>query len=284
MAKLPPQLYCWAIFLVLLLCQVLEAADLGNEPKRPAGELQVRLDWRLARTSETQEAARIAWVFSTHITFNKPVRDIPETQLAGLTKKAYLEMETDIKQYGVKVKNNGAIPAMPGVMTLLAFDNEIILSSSIKGSNIITGFTDTPLWERLNRCDDIYQHYVDPEDTNGHKNKRSCGEVMALYLYLRKYPNRSMEELSQRDPKVIMTTVTKPAREDIMIIKPCGQDEEDKHGCDLLVGGFRDKDGEEILGPIANYIAPGTSLDTDFELDDLAGGVKDIEQIGSRCD
>ncbi|KAG8355463.1 hypothetical protein FVEN_g6795 [Fusarium venenatum] len=284
MVKFTHQLSCWAILLVLLLCQVLDAADLGDEPKTPAGELQIRLDWPLAKKSESGQAARLTWLFSTHITFNEPVKDISRAQLGGLAQNAYLEMETDIKQYGVKYKPGKKILAMPGVITLLAFDNEIILSSSMRGPNLITGFEDTSLWARLNMCDELYKQYIDENDVRGHKNERSCGEIMALHQYLKRYPERDMQELAARDPKVIMTTVTQPNKQPIKIIKPCGTDEEGAHGCDLLVGGFRDNDGNEIEGPIADYIPQDSPIDTDFELEDLAGGVKDIDQIGSLCD
>ncbi|WAO88892.1 Hypothetical protein NCS54_00625900 [Fusarium falciforme] len=139
------------ILLALLLAfsQFLEAVDFSR-PRQPKGDLKVRLDYALAtdggRTKRDKREGPHKWVFSTYLVFNEPVSSITSGQLRQIASDAIDEMSEDIMQYKPEDDDRTGRPRrLPGVMTIMAFDNEIILASSQKGSvAFLSRYPDNP--------------------------------------------------------------------------------------------------------------------------------------------
>ncbi|KAF4339290.1 hypothetical protein FBEOM_6826 [Fusarium beomiforme] len=281
-----PQLatfYTSFLFLLLFFSQFLEAIDLSS--RRPAqGQLQVRLDYALAiqplqgQSEETRKESQRRYLWSSYIVFNEPVSSITKGQLRMIAEEGYKEMEEDFQQYKPrnKVRGSNKPVYLPGVMTIVAFDNKIILSSSQKGlDGFLDDWPESPVKLALDRCSSVWRERVandpsrdaDPDAT--HKNKAKCGEVNSFHQY---YMTHSTP-ISELRPKARVTTVAKAFRgPGYPILAPCGtarngEDEKTFWGCNLLV---RDQD--------VDYI--GKTQDAEeFELDKIAGGVQRIGQI-----
>ncbi|PNY28635.1 Uncharacterized protein TCAP_01443 [Tolypocladium capitatum] len=262
------------LFLVALFafCQVLNAADFSQK-REPKGPLHVRLDYSLAsRDTRTWDGAH-QWAFSTHLTFNGKVADITDGQLSKIAADAYKEMEVDILQYSPKYNKLGKPKYLPGVMTIMAFGNEIILSSSQKGNpTFINEVADSPVRAKLELCNMFWRDFVagpnaDPSKLD-HKNQRKCGEIMAFHQYYQVHD----QDISKIEPKARVTTVFKKGDE-YKIIPPCGTDRDDIWGCDFMLSELF---GEHAI--VTYFNAPNPQ---DYNLDQLAGGVAEIDQIES---
>ncbi|KAL6851337.1 hypothetical protein ACO1O0_008465 [Amphichorda felina] len=222
------QAFFWAFLVTLLsLCRLLNAADLSQQYD-PQGPLGVRLDYELATRSTSNIEREHRWVFSTHLTFNDDVAGITNGQLRKIAEDAFQEMTRDFLQYRPKMANRkqGKPAMIPAVLTILAFGNEIILSSSQKGqSGFINEVTDSPVKWKLELCTSVWAEFnINPEEPD-HKNGRGCGEIMVLHQYYQSH----REELSHWDPKPRATTVHKQWKEDtIRIIPPCGTEDDYK--------------------------------------------------------
>ena len=197
---------CFLVFLLLFLFgHVLEAANLERRLP-PQGELRVRLDYTLATHETASEEALHRWVWSSYIVFNGPVSSITKGQLRSIAQDAHAEMIADMGQY--KPRKKGVV--RPSVMTIVAFDNKIILSSSQKGwSGFLNDWPDSPVNLALDRCSSVWRDRAntDPEVTGNpdllHRNQAKCGEVNAFFQY---YMTHSTP-LSELDPKARVTTV-----------------------------------------------------------------------------
>jgi hypothetical protein len=111
-----------------------------SAPKDPLGPLKVTLDYGLATTWPTSRdlqntKVRRNWQWSTHIVFASPVGDsdatqpaISDGQLWQIARDAVDEMSSDRDQYGIREN------AEPTAMGILAWGNEIILASSMRGA------------------------------------------------------------------------------------------------------------------------------------------------------
>ncbi|KAL2131056.1 hypothetical protein VTI74DRAFT_5595 [Chaetomium olivicolor] len=124
-------------------------------------------------------------------------------------------------------------------MSILAWGNEIILTSSQKGSQSFSyNGPDTPLQRSLQLCQAVVW-----QDVTGavgvHKNQGKCGEEMAVHLYYKLNLEKPLKDLS---PQAVVGTwvaddiahLSEPIRTD-----PCGIPEKpapkDIWGCNLFV-------------------------------------------------
>ena len=216
------QILFWAFLVALLsLCQLLNAADLRRE-HRPQGDLKVRLDYDLAKKSKKRLERAHRWVFSSHLKFNGNVADITDGQLRKIAEDAYQEMVENFMLYSPEMDEEieGKPVMIPAVITILAFGNEIILSSSQKGkSGFINDVTDSPVKDKLQLCMSTWADFGGNPKKPDHKNGRGCGEIMTLHQYYQIHT----EKISHLVPKARATTVHKNWRDGtIRIIPPCG--------------------------------------------------------------
>jgi hypothetical protein len=143
-----------------------------------------------------------------HMVFADPVSRLSVGQLWQVVTDAYNEMEPDMVQYDVPRNRNN----QPFAMTVLAFDNEIILASSQKGANSYAyDFLDTPILKTLQLCQ---------IGDNKHMHGGGCGEVVAAQLYFTKYPDIPLSTRRARIGTVVWNRNKKrPEQTD-----PCGTD------------------------------------------------------------
>ncbi|KAF5626140.1 hypothetical protein F52700_8857 [Fusarium sp. NRRL 52700] len=242
MAPLMGTLYLSLLFILLLFSQFLDAIDLSVKHP-PQGQLKVRLDYGLAtqpipRVSESnRKENQHRYLFSSYLVFKDPVSSITDGQLRMMAQVAHGEMEKDMQQYKPTVFPKGSTKPsyLPSVMTIVAFGNEIILSSSQKGlDGFLNQWPQSPVRLALDRCSALWRDRVvnDPESTAdpaaGHTNKAKCGEVNAFHQYYMTHTT-SIPDVS---PKVRVTTVVK-GRQGYTILAPCGTDQngEDEKVC-----------------------------------------------------
>ncbi|KAH7253664.1 uncharacterized protein BKA55DRAFT_511007 [Fusarium redolens] len=273
--------YLSLLFVLLLFGQFLDAIDLSV--KHPAqGQLKVRLDYGLAtqplpgvsERDRTENQHRYLW--SSYLVFNEPVSSITDGQLRMIAQVGHQEMEKDMRQYkpGFFVKGTTKPVYLPSVMTIVAFGNEIILSSSQKGQDgFINEWPQSPVKLALDRCSALWRDRVvndansNADPAAGHKNKAKCGEVNSFHQYYMTHTT----PIPEVDPKVRVTTVVKGSK-GYSILAPCGttrngEDEKNFWGCNLLV---RDQD--------VHYIGRGEKA-LPFALHKIAGGVQRKGQI-----
>ena len=150
----------------------------------PEGKLKVRLDYGLALNWPEQYAADRepqpprTWFFSSHLTFKEPVDDIPTGKLWQMAIDAYYEAIDEWARYGIS--NRGK----PGAMTVLAWDKQIILASSMKGvMSFSYALQDTPVRKTLELCETIWREAGNPEKKLKHQNQGKCGELMVAQIY-----------------------------------------------------------------------------------------------------
>ncbi|KAI3588013.1 hypothetical protein IWW34DRAFT_876531 [Fusarium oxysporum f. sp. albedinis] len=281
MARLLGAFYLSLLFILLLLSQFLDAIDLSV--KHPAqGQPRVRLDSGLAtqpipgvaESDRREDQHRYLW--SSYLVFNEPVSSITDGQLGMIAQVAHQEMEKDMRQYkpGFFVKGTTKPVYLPSVMTIVAFGNEIIFSSSQKGQDgFINEWPQSPVKLALDRCSALWRDRVvnDPgsnaDPAAGHENKAKCGEVNSFHQYYMTHTT----PISEVDPKVRVTIVVR-GNKGFSILAPCGtanngEDEKDLWGCSLLA---RDKD--------VYYIGQGEKA-LPFALHKIAGGVQRKGQI-----
>ncbi|CDM28928.1 hypothetical protein DTO013E5_1263 [Penicillium roqueforti] len=173
----------------------LGAYDL-TEAKMPLGPLKVTLDYGLATTWPTPmdvngPKVKRNWQFSTHMVFKNPVDEISDGQLWQIARDAVDEMIADREQYIIGER------AQPGAMGILAWGNEIILASSMKGAgsfsyDFLGG--DNPVGRRLEICQMLWGG----DWSTTHKNNGNCAEEFAAFLY----HSQNEIELKEQNPRV----------------------------------------------------------------------------------
>ncbi|KAK3312151.1 hypothetical protein B0H66DRAFT_525132 [Apodospora peruviana] len=231
----------------------------------PKGALGIRLDYTVARAwpvewdPEGKSQAR-NWLLSSHLVFNNPVDSITDQQLWKIAADAFNEMQPEMKQYDIGVRK------VPSVMTVLAFGNKTILSSSIRGQAAFTyALEKTPVYKTMKLCTAIWadQHPDDDEHADKeHRNKGSCGEPMVAHQYYHVH-DKPLKEL---EPPARVDTVSRSANGPIPK-PPCGPDEYDTWGCTLFIQ-------QEGLKELDLNLKPA-----DYNLQTIAGGVKEKRQI-----
>ncbi|KAK2691302.1 hypothetical protein QWA68_010022 [Fusarium oxysporum] len=275
MSPLSSTLCYSAFFILFLFVHFTETANLDT--KHPAkGLLKVRLDYGLATQpvrGEDEGEGSHRWVFSSYLEFKDPVSSITDSQLRMMAQNAHKEMEIDMMQYDPEDKD-GQFAILPTVMTILAFDNKIILASSQRGrSGFINEWPQSPVKLSLDRCSVFWRERALANPTtysnpySWHRNKAKCGEVNSFHLYYMTN-DRPIPDLS---PKMRVTSVRKQGR-DYKIVPPCGQnkngvDSKDEWGCNLLVPDQKVK-----------YISDDVAA-KGYGLNKIAGGVQRKGQI-----
>ena len=223
--------------LAAFLLQVIHALDLSSL-LAPKGRLGIRLDYEAANNVQHPEEkpkgpldsdgdddhdipdSYYPIVFSSHLTFNKPVAEIGDGELMKIAQDAYVEMKLDFEQYkpnaGPHKKFDDIKDSMPAAMGFLAIGNEIYLSSSSRGfGSLIPRFTKTPVSEILRNCKMFHmentnrkQKYLNlldksqaqGEDEDGldletkasilsHRTRASCVELNVVQHYYQTHPD-----------------------------------------------------------------------------------------------
>ncbi|KIL85503.1 hypothetical protein FAVG1_11461 [Fusarium avenaceum] len=260
-----------ALLFLSIFVYTLHAANL--DVKHPAkGKLGVRLDYGLATQSTDPRDSEHRWVYTSYLEFKEPVSSITDGQLRMMAQLAHKEIEADMLQYDPQNDDGG--PLLPSVMTIVAFDNKIILSSSQKGrSGFINEWPDSPVRLALDRCSALWRDRViaNPKTHQNpdsyHKNQAKCGEVNAFHQYYMTN-DKPIPDLA---PKARVTTVIKQGKS-YAIIPACGTERNGKDsktfwGCNLLVS-------DQHVSYIGNeQKAQG------FGLHKIAGGVERKGQI-----
>ncbi|EPE34803.1 hypothetical protein GLAREA_10498 [Glarea lozoyensis ATCC 20868] len=251
-------------------------------------KLKVRLDFPMAtlpllRENGMPDSAYISapcYMWSSHITFPNSVGVISDAQLWQIALEAGREMEDEFEQYEMMNRNK----KLPGAMTVLAFDREIIVASSQKGRfSFVYDCSDTPVKRDLKRCRKIVWQRSARKSAkkstkksarkNAKKNARKgarqsarkggrksgkkigkdfrhihdgkCGEEMAMHLYYMKHGLN----LSKLENARIGTVKLKPNGEHSHI-DPCSVDKEKAK--DKFKGkvneGFGCKEFTDLLG------------------------------------
>jgi hypothetical protein len=153
-----------------------------SERLEPQGDLKVRLDYHLATSWPTpidQKGQKIqrTFLWSSHLKFMEPVSKITDAQLWQMVRDGFAEMSAEMERYQVRNSKD-----TPGGMSILAFGNEVILSSTVKGLNSFAyDYEPSSVKAPLQLCQAVWR---DGEDNDQkHKNGGSCGEVMVSQLY-----------------------------------------------------------------------------------------------------
>jgi hypothetical protein len=85
-------------------------------------------------------------------------------------------VEADRAQYEIGAKGKAK------VMAVLAWGNELILSSSQKGGYAFNyQYKDSPVLEDLQLCQQVWKDFTDTDQ--GHRARAMCAEPMAAQLY-----------------------------------------------------------------------------------------------------
>jgi hypothetical protein len=177
-----------ALALLATVDTVYGAYDVSR-PKDPKGKLKVTLDYSLATSwpepKDDKFTGQRPWTWSSHIVFKEAVeKGITDGQLWQIARDAVDEMSVDRVQYGI------GPPAEPTAMGVLAWGDEIIISSSVKGAGSFSyNFQggNTEVRESLQKCQILWGERSLPDANKEleHKNKGNCAEPMAAHLYYR---------------------------------------------------------------------------------------------------
>ncbi|KAB8211920.1 hypothetical protein BDV34DRAFT_219137 [Aspergillus parasiticus] len=245
-----------------------------SEPLEPLGPLKVTLDYGLATTWPQPQDVHINsvqrnWQYSSHIVFAGRVGDSDESnppisdgQLWQIARDAVDEMINDRLQYGTHVL------AQPRAMSILAWGNEIILASSMKGAgsfsyDFLGG--DTPVGRSLQQCQIVWRDTIVPgqDPTNVHENRGNCGEPLAAHLY---YKNHGINLQVQ---KARIGTWVMGRNKDWAQTDPCETNSQDTWGCNL----FTANQGLKVLDrktPVEPYtlasLAGGPTIQDQIQL------------------
>ncbi|KAK2007906.1 hypothetical protein LZ32DRAFT_665935 [Colletotrichum eremochloae] len=229
----------WIIYLILSLTQLLCAWDVSTE--HTPGRLGVQLDFSLfhswppdndgAETGGKAAGRKRSFVFSSRLKFKQAtdVTHISDKQLTSLAIEAYKEMEALCG----KTKYNIVSENMPSVMTAMAYDDEIILSSSQRGKTSFSyGDPDHPdsrpraniVKQQLDLCQQTFMHNAPEADRtkDQHRHNGQCGEQLVAHAFYKIHPEPDAD-LSKRNGRV--TTVHKSggkqAGRGVIAMDPC---------------------------------------------------------------
>lgn len=209
--------FCLLIWLTLIFGSY--AYDL-SERLEPQGALKVRLDYDLAitwpnRLKKKGRQIRRTFLWSTHLKFMNPVSEISDGQLWQMAADAYKEMQAEQKLYGVKNKKD-----TPKAISVLAFGNEIIISSTIKGIKPFAyDYKKSAVSGTLEKCQSDWDKAGGSPEKKLHKNQGGCSEVMSAQLYYSIY-TQDEHPLRGRNARIcaVVAVDDSPAERE----NPCG--------------------------------------------------------------
>lgn len=149
----------------------------------PAGsKFGLKMDYELAIETGGKDAAKastFAKLFSSHVTFNKPVSTITDGEWAAMAIDAYWgDIILAKKQYGGLAEMQ---TFDPNVLVILSFGSEAYFSTSHKGASFAYNSPNSLVKEELAKCQKEFKDETG-EDVC-HKNNAQCGEVMAVQQY-----------------------------------------------------------------------------------------------------
>ncbi|EHK49170.1 uncharacterized protein TrAtP1_000228 [Trichoderma atroviride] len=193
-------------------------------------------------------------VFSTHLTFNEPVSSITNGQLAQMVEDARKEALVDLEQYDFNEKR------LPSVITIFAFGNEVILSTSQKGPSFAYDFVVSPVQQSLAICTAVWKDQTGEEKI--HFRKGSCGEIMCAHQYYQGHTT----PLKEANVRALSGFIYRRQKK-VDFIPPCGSNQKDDWGCDLFISQNN-----------INFLNIKTEQEA-YDLKTLAGGIKKIDQI-----
>lgn len=143
--------------------------------------LGVQLDYDLAKYSVGKLRRDVPQVvFSSYLNFTKPVDTVTDGQLVQILRDAWLEFEANAALYKVDDAS------YPNALTIMAFDHEVMLSTSIRGNFYPPNYRPTPVSEMLQQCARSYQTEnptVTGTEKDQHRNDGKCGEVTAAQQF-----------------------------------------------------------------------------------------------------
>jgi len=217
----------WRLLLLLSAFIILVDSVNLKEKLKPNGKLGVTLDYSFAISWPERIPANAPikrnLLFSSHLKFSDLVLTITDGQLFKITLDAYDEMVVEANRYSVGKRQ------IPGTMTALAFDKEIILVSSQKGQSFTYESSHpSPVLETLQLCEATCKEDrgIADDESKPHRNNGQCGEPMAAHLY---YHSRDIEvPLSEQRARVV-TVGPRVDKQDglfkVGYIGPCGEEE-----------------------------------------------------------
>ncbi|KAB8275223.1 hypothetical protein BDV30DRAFT_236925 [Aspergillus minisclerotigenes] len=187
---------------------------------------------------------------------------ISDGQLWQIARDAVDEMISDRLQYGTHEQ------AQPKAMAILAWGNEIILASSMKGAgsfsyDFLGG--ETPVGRSLQQRQIVWRDTIVPgeDPTKVHNNRRNCAEPLAAHLY---YKNRGIK---LQDQKARISTWVMGRNKDWAQTDPCETNSQDTWGCNL----FTANQGLKVLDrktPVEPYtlasLAGGPTIQDQIQL------------------
>lgn len=222
----------WVILLSLLFAQHLDAANLSKRHD-PKGDLKVGLDWELVKDrrhidGDPQNEKKHRWVFTSYLTFTESTTSITDGQLVQMGLDAYDEMVADINQYAPEKDHlKGGLKSLPNAMTIMAFDTQIILASSIKGhQGFLSTFPgDNPLKTAMETCQLRFdEKHSDTKKKDGHRTQASCGEISTFWRYYQlDSPNNPVKRIASLQPRARVTTIGLQGESGPMVVEPCGK-------------------------------------------------------------
>ncbi|KAK4078065.1 hypothetical protein Purlil1_12086 [Purpureocillium lilacinum] len=237
---------------------LLAAFDLTNE--RPGeGPLGVSLDYALATQGpgvvarpDVRRRTFPITVFSSYIKFKEDVSQITNGQLVQIALDGYEEMERNAhEQYKAERQKD-----IPGVMTVLAYGNEIILGSSQKGGTSFTyDYGMNPVHKSLREC----------MGTTKHRTSGKCGEQLVAHMYYRVNPEGAPGSIALPERNARAITVGLVESDTPVAMNPCGK--EGSLGCKTFVSHQK-----------LHYLQKNTRPEK-YDLDSLAGGVVEKKQL-----
>lgn len=195
----------WALLACLL--SSVTAVDLSHKHTN-LGDLGVQLDYNLAKYGTVRPASVAArdktpkkgsgqqstagtsmvagsrgskqYVWSSHLKFNKPVASIKDGELVEMLFRAWDEFQHNAELYGF------ASSLLPTAMTVMAFGDEVLLSTTIKAKPFTMSYPFTPVAKLLNQCRITWEQAnpiaVGP-NSQTHGNNAGCGEIATSHQF-----------------------------------------------------------------------------------------------------
>jgi hypothetical protein len=206
---------------------------------------------------------------------------ISDGQLWQIAYDGIAEMSKDREQYGMSDRSE------PGAMGIIAWGNEIIISSSMKGAGSFSydfNNGDTHVGRSLEMCQILFGDW-DPERMY-HNNNGNCAELMGFHLYYKQNTVKMAEQKAR-----IGTFVYQGVKNGWAKTEPCGPDKDPnapkvRNESDVLVCTFQGLTKLQIRWGCDVYTAiegvrvlDNTTPSAPYTRETLAGGPVQQDQI-----
>jgi hypothetical protein len=191
------------------------------------GPLKLRLDYKFANPTGvvTANEARgkflgplskegrrnLDVLFSSHLICKKSIT-ITNRQLYQIAINGFKEMQKGFALYNISRAKK------PRVITVLAVNNEIFISSSAKGPSYTYALKNSKVLDDLNKCQKSIFGLTKIDTLHSHLG--SCGEIFAAHQFLEVHNSDMMDLKDQKNSRII--TVGWMQNWKIGILPPCG--------------------------------------------------------------